>query len=330
MELPITKPSYISYGDEIDFDKFLEELARKKHNGFIRVTHASSEGHILIKDGIPVAASYDRYMKSKAMKKILEIVNKMDTIIELFEVRESQIDYIIDINKVYKLEPTPIKEETTPTTEETPIKEETTPTTEETPIKEETTPTTEETPIKEETTPTTEEKEHPKITPVKKETTEETSTELEKAPEIADETEEKITKPLNREEIMKKYGLKDIDEEEVEKVLENYKGGAITTIDIERVELTLMNKIKKSIIGIPDIKGVEVMVFLENMPELEGDIKVLIERENKGLLSRLIGGTMKEEELKEHINDIIEMEIRKTFRGYPEIIEHFNVNIEIH
>ncbi|MGB9909032.1 MAG: DUF2226 domain-containing protein, partial [Methanothermobacter tenebrarum] len=148
-------------------------------------------------------------------------------------------------------------------------------------------------------------------------------------PEITEETE-KIEKPLNREEVMKKYGLKDIDEEEVEKVLENYKGGAITTIDIERVELTLMNKIKKSIIGIPDIKSVEVMVFLENLPELEGDIKVLIERESKGLLSRLMGGAMKEEELKEHVNDIIEMEIKRTFRGYPKIIENFNVNIEIH
>jgi len=88
-----------------------------------------------------------------------------------------------------------------------------------------------------------------------------------------------------------------------------------------------MNKIKKSIIDIPN--NVEVMVFLENMPELEGDIKVLIERESKGLLSRLIGGVMKEEELKEH-NDIIEMEIKRTFRGYPEIIEKFSVNIEVH
>ncbi|NPV64114.1 MAG: DUF2226 domain-containing protein [Methanobacteriaceae archaeon] len=335
MELPITRPTYISYGDELDFNKFLEKLARKKHNGFIRVTHASSEGHILIKDGIPIAASYDRYMKSKAMEKILEIINKMDTIIELFEVRESQIDYIIDINKVYKLEPTPPKiEKPTPTTEEkerpkiTPVKEKPTPTTEEIPTEPETPEITEET---EKPTPTTEEKERPKITPVKEKptpTTEEIPTEPE-TPEITEETE-KIEKPLNREEVMKKYGLKDIDEEEVEKVLENYKGGAITTIDIERVELTLMNKIKKSIIGIPDIKSVEVMVFLENLPELEGDIKVLIERESKGLLSRLMGGAMKEEELKEHVNDIIEMEIKRTFRGYPKIIENFNVNIEIH
>ncbi|MDI3484105.1 MAG: hypothetical protein PWQ74_692, partial [Methanobacteriaceae archaeon] len=167
---------------------------------------------------------------------------------------------------------------------------------------------------------TKETEEHAKITPTKPE----------EAPEITKETEEHAKKPLNREEVMKKYGLADVDEEEVERVLESYKGGAMTTIDTEKVELTLMNKIKKSIIGIPNIKNVEVMVFLENMPELEGDIKVLIERESKGLLSRLIGGVMKEEELKEHIYDIIEMEIKKTFRGYPEIIEKFSVNIEIH
>ena len=301
MELPITRPSYVSYGDEVDFDKFLEKLARKKHNGFIRITHASSEGHILLKNGTPVAASYDRYMKSEAMKKILEIVDKIDTLIELFEVRGSQIDYLIDINKVYKLEPTP------PTKIEEIL---------------EATKAREKTPTRPEEAPeiTKEEEEHTKITPTRPEET----------PETTKEEEEHTKKPLNREEVMKKYGLADVDEEEVERVLETYKGGAMTTIDTEKVELTLMNKIKKSIIGIPNIKNVEVMVFLENMPELEGDIKVLIERESKGLLSRLIGGVMKEEELKEHIYDIIEMEIKKTFRGYPEIIEKFNVNIEIH
>ncbi|MBC7096334.1 MAG: DUF2226 domain-containing protein, partial [Methanobacteriales archaeon] len=196
-----------------------------------------------------------------------------------------------------------------------------------------------------EITKETEKEEHTKITPTKPEETPEITKETEKeehtkitptkpeeTPEITKETEkeEHTKRPLNREEVMKKYGLADVDEEEVERVLETYKGGAMTTIDTEKVELTLMNKIKKSIIGIPNIKNVEVMVFLENVPELEGDIKVLIERESKGLLSRLIGGVMKEEELKEHIYDIIEMEIKKTFRGYPEIIEKFSVNIEIH
>ncbi|HOL69493.1 MAG TPA: hypothetical protein PLO64_06140, partial [Methanothermobacter sp.] len=106
MDLPITRPVQLSYGDELNFYKFLEKLARKEYNGFIRVTHASSEGYILLKKGIPIAASYDRYMKSEAMEKILEIIDKIDTLIELFEIRESQMDYLIKINKVYKFEPT--------------------------------------------------------------------------------------------------------------------------------------------------------------------------------------------------------------------------------
>jgi len=319
MELPITRPTQVSYGDELDFDKFLEKLARKRYNGFIRVTHASSEGHILLKEGIPVAASYDRYMKKEAMEKILEIIDKINTLIELFEVKESHIDYLIEINKVYKLEP--IKEKVKPPTEiET--KEETKPPTE-IETKEETKPPTE-IETKEETKPPTEIETKEVIDEL--EVAEATGTK--EASGIAAEREE--IKVLNREEVMKKYGLKDIDEEEVEKVLEAYKGGAITTIDIERVELTLMNKIKQSIMGIPNIKSAEVMIFLENMPELGGDIKVLIERESKGLLSRLISGVMNEEELREHTYDIIEMEIKKTFRGYPEIIENFNINIEVH
>jgi len=343
MELPITRPTQVSYGDELDFDKFLEKLARKRYNGFIRVTHASSEGHILLKEGIPVAASYDRYMKKEAMEKILEIIDKINTLIELFEVKESHIDYLIEINKVYKLEP--IKEKVKPPTEiET--KEETKPPTE-IETKEETKPPTE-IETKEETKPPTEiETKEETKPPTEIETKEETKppTEIE-TKEVIDElevaeatgtkeasgiaAEREEIKVLNREEVMKKYGLKDIDEEEVEKVLEAYKGGAITTIDIERVELTLMNKIKQSIMGIPNIKSAEVMIFLENMPELGGDIKVLIERESKGLLSRLISGVMNEEELREHTYDIIEMEIKKTFRGYPEIIENFNINIEVH
>jgi len=197
MELPITRPSYVSYGDEVDFDKFLEKLARKRHNGFIRITHASSEGHILLKNGTPVAASYDRYMKSEAMKKILEIVDKIDTLIELFEVRRSQIDYLIDINKVYKLEP---RSQIDYLIDINKV-------------------------YKLEPTPPKRLEEIPEAA----KPTEKTPTKPEETLEITKETEkEKRTKrPLNREEVMKKYGLADVDEEEIERVLETYKGGAM-------------------------------------------------------------------------------------------------------
>ena len=44
---------------------------------------------------------------------------------------------------------------------------------------------------------------------------------------------------------MKKYGLKDVGEEEVDNILETYKGGSLSDEDVEKIELTLMNKIKK-------------------------------------------------------------------------------------
>ncbi|BAW30817.1 conserved hypothetical protein [Methanothermobacter sp. MT-2] len=273
MDLPITRPVQLSYGDELNFYKFLEKLARKEYNGFIRVTHASSEGYILLKKGIPIAASYDRYMKSEAMEKILEIIDKIDTLIELFEIRESQMDYLIKINKVYKFEPTK---------------------------------------------------------PTKKEPTKPTKTSGITRPEEVSKTPDEREKRLSREELMQKYGLKEIDEEEIEKVLETYKGGAITTVDIERIEEALINRIEEAIMVIPDIRNVKVMIFLENAPEFGGDIKVLIERESKGLVSLLIGGSMSEEEVRKHAYDIIEMELKRTFRDYPEIIENFNVDIEIH
>ncbi|HHW05646.1 MAG TPA: DUF2226 domain-containing protein, partial [Methanothermobacter sp.] len=166
--------------------------------------------------------------------------------------------------------------------------------------------------------------------PTKKEPTKPTKTSGITRPEEVSKTPDEREKRLSREELMQKYGLKEIDEEEIEKVLETYKGGAITTVDIERIEEALINRIEEAIMVIPDIRNVKVMIFLENAPEFGGDIKVLIERESKGLVSLLIGGSMSEEEVRKHAYDIIEMELKRTFRDYPEIIENFNVDIEIH
>lgn len=43
---------------------------------------------------------------------------------------------------------------------------------------------------------------------------------------------------------MKMYGIKDIKEEDIENILELYKGGSINEEDVDKIELTLMNKIK--------------------------------------------------------------------------------------
>ena len=50
-----------------------------------------------------------------------------------------------------------------------------------------------------------------------------------------------------------------------------------------------MNKIKKSTLAIPKIKGAEVMVFLDNVNGLTGKVNIIIESETKGFISRIMG-----------------------------------------
>jgi hypothetical protein len=140
---------------------------------------------------------------------------------------------------------------------------------------------------------------------------------------------EKITEtPMDRSELMKKYGIKDIQEEDVSNILESYKGGSVSDEDVEKIELTLMNKIKKSILAIPKIKGAEVMVFLDNANGLSGKVNIMIESDTKGFLSRIMGDS-KDINLERQIIEISQIEIRKSFRKFPEIVDKFNVNVEI-
>jgi len=133
---------------------------------------------------------------------------------------------------------------------------------------------------------------------------------------------------MDRSELMKKYGIKDIQEEDVTNILESYKGGSVSDEDVEKIELTLMNKIKKSTLSIPKIRGAEVMVFLDNAERLTGKVNIIIESENEGFLSRIMGDSNKTN-LERQIIEISEIEIRKSFRKYPEIVDDFNINVEI-
>ena len=133
---------------------------------------------------------------------------------------------------------------------------------------------------------------------------------------------------MDRSELMKKYGIKDIQEEDVSNILESYKGGSVSDEDVEKIELTLMNKIKKSVLAIPKIRGAEVMVFLDNTDGLTGKVNIIIESETKGFISRIMGDS-KAINIERQIIEISQIEIRKSFRKYPEIVDKFNVNVEI-
>ncbi len=440
MELPITKPSMICYADEIEFAELLKDLSLKRHNGFIRITSSSEEGFILFKQGKEIAASYDRHSRVEAIEKINDAINNTGTLIEIFNVRPTQIDFFMDINKPYIIgsEAYELIDEIKKSTDLKNVETETTPEPKAVPtakpvseaIKESENNPKSIKPTKTETTETkqvtrdddeivnkekssidseilSETKEAPneqikkselesksvkEVVPEiinpnikteqlsenetkEKETTQqipepvtemnvgsviesvpETTSEEIKIEPVTDESnispreksvqdidstlednietnpkEEKETSEIpliDRSELMKKYGIKDIQEEDVDNILESYKGGSVKDEDIEKIELTLMNKIKKSILPIPKIKGAEVMVFLENMDGLSGKVNIIIELESKGFLSRIMGDS-KDINLERQIINISQIEIRKSFRKYPEIVDKFDVNVEI-
>ena len=343
MELPITKPSQVSYADELEFSALMEKMYEKSFDGFIRITHGSEEGYILFEDGNPAAAAYDRFLKNEAVEKIKKAMEKSDSLIEVFDLKPSQLSYLMDLNKAYKIEKEPSPNLSSSDMEgdtneddldyddglfnpkeasyRQPIAKIEAEERAEYDRKQEFSSKSEkQLPVNEPLVESVVEAE------VVKEPVVESEPELD-IDEIEEEEEEAI--PIDREELMKKYGLKDIQEEEVDKVLDTYKGGTVSSGDLEKIELTLMNRIKQSVMAVPKIKGTEVMVFLENTRELGGKIKIISEYEGKGLFSRIMGESKVIGNLKYQVLDIVEMEIRKSFREYPQIVENFDINIEI-
>ncbi len=70
------------------------------------------------------------------------------------------------------------------------------------------------------------------------------------------------------------------------------------------------------------------MVFLDNADGLTGKVNIIIESETKGFISRIMGDS-KNINIERQIIEISQIEIRKSFRKYPEIVDKFNVNVEI-
>jgi hypothetical protein len=396
MEMPITKPSMVSYADELNFNKLEDELTNKQHNGFIRVTAGSEEGFILYKNGKQVAASYDRLSKSEALEKIEFASAENNTLIEVFNIRPSQVDYLLELNQPYIIKeeskvPDVISELKETENAEKPVPE---PVSEADSIQKVTVETgTEDTET--ETKITNLPKEQPEdgnnfnsssgtVEEVKpesesvktvSETSDETSVVTQELPSdtteksiknaatpdpspnstskehevdegvieiipsqsAVDESKEVSSKieeesqeePLvDRSELLKKYGIKDVNEKDVENLLESYKGGSVSDDDAEKIELTLMNRIKKSVLGIPKIQATEVMVFLDNYRELTGTINIITEYESQGFFSRMMGKSKTIDNLRRQIINIAEFEIKKSFRQYPEVIDKFDINVE--
>jgi hypothetical protein len=427
MEMPITKPSMVSYADELDFSKLMEDLANDHKNGFIRVTSRSEEGYILYKDGKQVAASYERFSKIEALEKINSALEHKNTLIEVFDVGPSQVDYLLDLNKPYTIDADfnvydvigELKKSATETSKKHPEEEISPEITEsgkvesidnsvedvasaekvtepsvadekpdlsskedsslneltKEPEKDENVGSSPDSVVMDESSdmapvekgnelsvadklekslnepleependvevkpstasgglgesgnlPSVDKVVEPPVAEKAEHSSNKTEVELESSETpSADETEEK---PVDRSELLKKYGIKDVQDGDVENLLQSYKGGIIDDDDVERVELVLMNLIKKSVLGIPKIKGTEVMVFLDNYKELTGTINIITEYESQGFLNRIMGQNRNAVNLRRQIINIAEIAIKKSFRQYPEVVEKFEINVE--
>jgi len=270
----------MSYADDLDFNGILGRLKSEGFNGFIRVTSGSSEGYILFREGKQRASSFENYSKVDAIEEIKSIVNDSKTFIELFDIKKSQMDYIMEINKFFVIDSDSKVDDIIDELKKT---------------------------------------ESPAETYVKEPL-------LDYVKETENSIEEFIEpKNVDREELMKKYCLKDISEEEAGSILETYKGGSLSDDDVEKMELMLMTKIKKLIFGIPKVKGSEVMVSLDNTSKVSGTVNIALECKSKGLLSRIMGESRDLENLKREIINITQMEVKKSFREYPEIVDDFVV-----
>jgi hypothetical protein len=383
MELPITKPSMVSYADQIDFNQLVGELSKNKHNGFIRVTHGSEDGYLLFKEGEQIAASYDTYSKLDALEKIRSVTENDRTLVEVFDIKKSQIDFLLDLNKHYIInlksetddllselqtsrgykeveenkETTALKLDEPPELDE--LKTEAVETIEEPEIQFPNTESPDKSPdtneisvtdtgvsevesVPEETSATLDgtADSEPSTSDALNTNSLDTKTIEDDVDELEPETEvsetasqsEEVSEPevpLDRLDLLKKYGIKEVKEEDVENLLDTYKGGSVDEGDVEKIELTLMNKIKKSVLGLPKIRGAEVMVFLDNTNGLSGHVNIIIESESQGFLSKLRGDSKDADNLKRQIINISQIEIRKSFRKYPEIVDEFDVNVEM-
>ncbi|WP_321423317.1 hypothetical protein [uncultured Methanobacterium sp.] len=107
------------------------------------------------------------------------------------------------------------------------------------------------------------------------------------------ETEELET--VDRSALLAKYNIKDVQEDDVTNLLENFDN-SITDENVEEIEERLMETIKQSTLSHPKIEWVNVLVFLDEN-QMSGNIKILAEYDDRNLLKRIISDNNKKLEV---------------------------------
>ena len=100
---------------------------------------------------------------------------------------------------------------------------------------------------------------------------------------------------VDRSALLAKYNIKEVQEDDVTNLLENFDS-SITDENVEEIEERLMETIKQSTLSHPKIEWVNVLVFLDEN-EMRGNIKILAEYDDKNLLKRIISDNNKKLEV---------------------------------
>ena len=128
-----------------------------------------------------------------------------------------------------------------------------------------------------------------------------------------------------RDNLLEKYGLRDMEEKEIDQLLGSYNQDSLNNKELESMERILSKKIYSAVTSLKAIKKAAVEVFIDYSDELRGMVTIIVEYEAKGFLNRIVRhpNGMNAETI-----EVTQMEIVELFKNSPELVENFEINIE--
>ncbi|MGB9979324.1 DUF2226 domain-containing protein [Methanobacterium sp.] len=128
-----------------------------------------------------------------------------------------------------------------------------------------------------------------------------------------------------RDNLLEKYGLKDMEEQEIDNLLGSYSRDTLNNKELESMERILSKKIHSAVMSLKAIKKAAVEVFIDYSDELRGIVTIIVEYESKGFLDKIIGHSTS---INAETIEVTQMEIIELFKNSPELVENFEINIE--
>lgn len=132
---------------------------------------------------------------------------------------------------------------------------------------------------------------------------------------------------IERYNLLEKYGLKDMEEDDVETLLGARNSNILDNKDLENMERVLNKKIYNAVTSLNSIKKAAVETLMEIDDELYGTINIIVEYEPQGFLEKIIGNS-NINEVYTDVFEAVQIEIMEFFENSPELIENFEINVE--